>query len=94
MAIQPSGFAPGEKEVSKAPDDALNLIGRSVDDVLDGVLGIRPVRHIGRPLTTLAPANAFSTITGLRKPSEIVEEFEDRIQQNLQSGRGLRPPRF
>lgn len=81
MAVYPE-YAKGEI----APRPAVNVIfsaAETIDDVLDSVVGARPVTHaleIGR---NIAPANVIRRVTGIPKPSEVVEEMLDKIDETI-----------
>lgn len=63
-------------------DIVLNVF-ETVDNRLDDIAGLRPLRHVSRPLTAIAPGNVIKKITGLPKPSELVEGVEDKIERDI-----------
>ena len=94
--IVPGTLVPQEGVIGNASPGILDMAVTSVDEVLDSVLGMRPLRHIARPLAAIMPANIIKNVTGLAKPSEIIEEFEDKLEQKIQGMKtgGPRLPRF
>lgn len=68
------------------PEPVVNIaysIAATVDNALDNLIGIRPVGHAMEIADLLAPANVIRTITGVPKPSEIVEEILDRLNEEV-----------
>ena len=89
MALVATRIVPGtlvqqEGVIGNVSPGVLDMAVTSVDEVLDSIVGMRPLRHIARPIAALMPANIIRNVTGLAKPSEIVERFEDSIEQKLQ----------
>ncbi len=81
MAVYPE-YAKGEI----APRPAVNAIfsmAETVDDVLDSFVGARPVTHVLEVGRNIAPANVIRRLTGIPKPSEVVEEVLDRIDEAI-----------
>jgi len=72
-------------------------IAETADEFLDSVVGIRPVGHAMEVLRNIAPANVIRRVTGIPKPSEIVEEVLDRIDKAI-GARGIfgigKPPKW
>lgn len=106
MAIQLSPIVPGATQPSdvrgpSASSDYIWNAAETFDNVVDGLVGIRPARHVGRVVCSLGPANIIRNVTGLPKPSELVEDLEGNIEGRLRRfslGRELprppAPPRF
>jgi hypothetical protein len=68
-------------------------IARQVDDILNSVVGLAPVEPVLNIVRDIMPANVVKTVTGLDKPSEIVNPLIDDIAQKIRSsvsGRRLR----
>lgn len=66
----------------------------TVDNVFDAVLGIRPIRHIARPIVTILPGNIIRNVLDLPKPSELVEDLEDKVEQTIKGMKGGKPPKL
>ena len=70
-------------------DIILNAM-ETVDNRLDDVIGVRPLRAVGRIATSVAPANVINNITNIPKPSQAIEGAQDNIERDLSStGRRL-----
>jgi len=54
-------------------------VAETVDDVTDSVVGIKIAGPIVDTLREIAPANVIQDLTGLPKPSEIMEDIRSRI---------------
>ncbi len=83
---------PGTEHVPKEPYDERDLIvniGETIDNRIDDLIGLRPLRTIAKPLTSLAPANVIHNATNLPKPSQLIEEAESKIDSDISSKRGL-----
>jgi len=68
------------------PRPAVNIVysvAETVDELLDGIVGARPVGHALEVARNLAPANVIRRVTGLPKPSEIVEDVLDRLGESI-----------
>ncbi|RKY54333.1 MAG: hypothetical protein DRP92_01385 [Candidatus Neomarinimicrobiota bacterium] len=78
---------PGIVDEDVRENDYVWGVINTVDNRLDDVLGIRPLRLVGRALTAIAPANVIRNVTGIEKPSELVEEVTDSLDSEL---KGLR----
>lgn len=76
---------PGTTNVDVRDDDLLYMLINTVDNRLDDVIGIRPIRAIARVATTVAPANAINNLTGMDKPSEVVERLMDDAEKNIKN---------
>ena len=76
---------PGTTEVDVRERDAVWTIIHTIDNRLDDVLGIRPLRAVGRALTAIAPANVIRNVTGIPKPSEVAEGVMDSLDEKLKS---------
>jgi len=74
---------PGTTKVDVRDDDLLFMAVNTVDNRLDDLVGIRPVRAVARVLTTIAPANAISNLTGMDKPSTVVERLMDGVENDV-----------
>lgn len=68
----------------------------SVDDIVDALIGLRPLRTVARPIAAIMPANIINNLTGLQKPSELIDSFEDSLEAKIKGlgGRGPRGPRL
>ena len=82
---------PGTTDFDVRDDDLLWMGVNTVDNRLDDMLGVRPVRTVGRVLTAVAPANLICTVTSLEKPSKLVEDKMDALERDLASKRIGRP---
>ena len=69
----------------KRLDDVPWYVGavRMIDDPLNSIFGIAPFEPLYNILRDLAPANVIRTLTGLEKPSEIVNEAIDDVAKRL-----------
>lgn len=74
---------PGTTKVDVRDDDLLFMAVNTLDNRLDDILGIRPVRAVARIATSIAPANAISNLTGMDKPSVVVERTMDRVESDI-----------
>lgn len=74
---------PGTTDVDVREDDLLLMVVNTVDNRLDDIAGIRPVRAVARVLTSIAPANAISNLTGMDKPSAVVERTMDKVEGDI-----------
>jgi len=74
---------PGITEVDVRENDLVWTAIHTIDNRLDDVLGIRPLRLVGRALTAIAPANVVRNVTGIPKPSEVVEGITDELDRKL-----------
>lgn len=79
---------PGTTEVDVRDDDLVYLAINTIDNRLDDIVGIRPLRAFARIITTAAPANAINNLTGVEKPSEVMERLMDDAETNLKSKSG------
>jgi len=64
------------------PKPAVNgvySIAETVDDFLDAVVGLRPCGHLLEIGEKLAPANVINELTGIPKPSEVIDETLEDI---------------
>lgn len=69
-------------------------IARQVDDVVNSVVGISPVEPLLNIVRDIMPANVVRTLTGLKKPSEIINPTIDEIAEKLRSkATEVKPPR-
>ncbi|MCZ7404291.1 MAG: hypothetical protein O8C67_05080 [Candidatus Methanoperedens sp.] len=75
------------KDLYDERDIILNAF-ETVDNRLDDLVGIRPLRHIAKPLTAIAPGNVIHKVTGLPKPSTLIEGVEDKIVREVGSKAG------
>ncbi len=82
---------PGTSDVDVRDDDILWMGINTVDNRLDDLLGIRPVRAVARVLTTIAPANLISNVTDLDKPSDVIEKKMDELERDVSSKRIGKP---
>ena len=83
---------PGAKPVGVGIYDERDILldaFETIDNRLDDLVGIRPLIHIARGLTTIAPANVVRNVTGIQKPSELVEGLENRVESDLSSKKML-----
>ena len=78
---------PGTTKVDVRDDDLLFMVVNTVDNRLDDIAGIRPVRAVARVLTTIAPATAISNLTGMDKPSTVVERLMDGVENDVKGKR-------
>jgi hypothetical protein len=78
---------PGTVDEDVRENDLVWTVINTVDNRLDDLVGIRPLRFVGKAATALAPANVIKNVTGIDKPSEIVEEITDDLDSEL---KGLR----
>lgn len=74
---------PGTTDVDVRENDLLFMAVNTVDNRLDDILGIRPLRGVARVLTAVAPANAISNLTGMDKPSVVIEQTMDRVESDI-----------
>ncbi len=77
------------------PRPFVNLVysvAETVDELLDDIVGIRPVEHTLEVAENIAPANIIRRFTGIPKPSEVVEDVLDRIDEEEIGWRGPRFP--
>jgi len=75
---------PREKRIYPEPVvDIAYSYAATVDNALDAVVGMRPVGHAMEIADNLAPANVIRRTTGIPKPSEIVEDVLDKIDEAL-----------
>jgi len=74
---------PGTTKVDVRDDDLLFMAVNTVDNRLDDIFGVRPVRAVARILTSIAPANAVSNLTGMDKPSVVVERTMDKVEGDI-----------
>ena len=74
---------PGTTKVDVRDDDLLFMAVNTIDNRLDDIAGIRPVRAIARVLTSIAPANAINNLTGMDKPSVVVERTMDKVEGDI-----------
>jgi len=74
---------PGTTEVDVREDDLVFMAINTIDNRFDDIAGIRPVRAIARVLTTVAPANAIRNLTGVDKPSTVVERLMDGVERDV-----------
>jgi hypothetical protein len=91
MAVYPE--YPRKKKIY--PEPVVNIaysVAETVDEFTDSIAGIRPVGHAMEVLRNIAPANVIRRVTGIPKPSEVVEEILDRIDEEI--GRGPLIRRF
>ena len=61
---------------------AVNLVESvavTVDDVLDNVVGFRVAEPAIELVKPILPANVIHNVTGIPKPSELIESVVDRI---------------
>ena len=68
------------------PEPTVNIVysvAETVDELADSVIGARPAGHVLEAARMLAPANVIRTVTGVPKPSEIVEEILDRLNEEV-----------
>jgi len=85
MTVRKSPIVPGATYVpeEEARNDLLGLGINTVDNVVDDVLGMRPLRHISRVVASLMPANVIRNVTGIPKPSEMAEGIADSVEEEL-----------
>ena len=81
------------------PEPVVNVVysvAATADELLDSIAGVRPIGHALEIVRFFAPANVIRTVTGVPKPSEVVEEILDRVQEELRPPLLGRPgfPRF
>ena len=74
---------PGTTSVDVRDDDVVFMAINSIDNRLDDIAGIRPLRAAARVLTTIAPANAINNLTGMDKPSTVVERLMDKMESDI-----------
>lgn len=74
---------PGTTKVDVRDDDLLFMAVNTVDNRLDDIFGVRPVRAVARILTSIAPANAINNLTGMDKPSAVVERTMDKVEGDI-----------
>lgn len=77
---------PGETP-QPASKESVNLAasaGQTVDDTLDDLVGFRPARDFARVGETLAPANVIRNVTGVPKPSEVIDDFADDVERRIE----------
>ena len=74
---------PGTTNVDVRDDDLLFMAVNTIDNRLDDIIGVRPVRAIARVLTSIAPANAINNLTGMDKPSVVVERTMDKVEGDI-----------
>lgn len=85
---RPADITPGAVEaVPVRPDDFVWSGITTIDNRVDDIIGVRPLRTVARVLFALGPANVIRNLTGIPKPSEVIEDFEDRLESRV---RGLR----
>lgn len=92
----PGGLVQTTGVIGEVSPGVLDMAITTVDEIVDSVIGMRPLRHVARPLASIMPANIIRNVTGLPKPSEVIERFEDDIEQKLQGMKTGSPrlPRF
>ena len=74
---------PGTTKVDVRDDDLLFMAVNTVDNRLDDIFGVRPVRAVARVLTSIAPANVVNNLTGMDKPSAVVERTMDKVEGDM-----------
>lgn len=62
------------------------LIAKQVDDVLNSVLGVAPLTPLVKAGRELAPANLIRSVTGVKKPSEVVNPLIEDAVEKVKSG--------
>ena len=60
-------------------------LARQVDDVLNSIVGIAPVEEVVTTVRDLMPANVVRNLTGVAKPSEIVNPAITGIKSDIQN---------
>jgi hypothetical protein len=60
-------------------------LARQVDDILDSVVGLAPVEPVLNVVRDIMPANVIRNVTGLDKPSEIINPLIDEIAGKIRS---------
>ena len=55
----------------------------TVDDVTDSVVGIKIVGPIVDTLREIAPANMIEDLTGIPKPSTVMEDLRTRVLEGV-----------
>lgn len=78
---------PTDRALYDERDIVLNVV-ETIDNRLNDIVGVRPLRHIARPLTAIAPGNVINKVTGLPRPSELVEGAENKIEKEIGSKAG------
>ena len=71
------------KDLSDIPP--LAAVARQIDDVLNSVVGIAPVEEVLMTVRDLMPANVVRNLTGVAKPSEIVNPAVTGIKSDIQN---------
>lgn len=85
---------PGTTEQGVRPNDLVWSLINTVDNRLDDIAGVRILRTVGRILTAFAPANVVRSVTGVEKPSEVIEGAMDKIEASIKEKRAPEFPRL
>lgn len=80
-------IAPGTTNVPTREEDLVWTVIHTIDNRLDDIAGIRPVRAAGRILTGIAPANVIKNVTGMEKPSEMAEDLFNKVDGDIRAKR-------
>lgn len=62
------------------------LIAKQIDDVLNSVVGIAPLTPLVKAGREFAPANLIKSVTGIKKPSEVVNPMIEDAVDKIKSG--------
>jgi hypothetical protein len=81
--VYPSVLKSYGKELGQIPP--LFAIARQIDDVLNSVIGIAPLEPALNIVRDILPANVIRNVTGIEKPSEIVNTTIDEIAEKIRS---------
>lgn len=80
-----------KSKLIRDPNNLIEVVVNTVDDVLDDLVGMRPVEAVVTGVRTIAPANVLNNVTGVPKPSEKVTELVANMEGNLRSAKGRLP---
>jgi hypothetical protein len=79
--VYPSILRSYGKELDEVPP--VVSIPRQIDDVLNTVFGLAPAEPLFNIVRDIGPANVIRTLTGIPKPSEVINEAIDEIAASI-----------
>lgn len=80
--VYPSILRSYGKNVGDVPT-IVTAIDRQIDDVLNSIFGIAPAEPLFNIVRDIGPANVIRTLTGIPKPSEVINEAIDEIAASI-----------
>jgi hypothetical protein len=67
------------------PENIVFRVVGTIDDIIDSVVGIRVLEPAIKAGRELLPANVIRNVTGLEKPSEVINPKIDEILEKVRS---------